>query len=150
MNSQARENFMCSSLYLSHRVSPEMIRDRVRSRCSVLRPNGSAAAEDHSSCHFVTTYSDPLLLALASLANGPKDAAAMIDDIATLCGMRLDAKTIYGAINQLQQRRWIEPRSSAKVEHRYRLTITGLHAFRASLAALRQFSQSTVQTQEAI
>jgi DNA-binding PadR family transcriptional regulator len=87
---------------------------------------------------------------LASLANGPKDAAAMIEDIATLCGMRLEAKTIYNAINQLQQRRWIEPHSSAKVEHRYRLTIAGLHAFRASLAALRQFSQSTLQTQEAI
>jgi DNA-binding PadR family transcriptional regulator len=87
---------------------------------------------------------------LASLANGPKDAAAMIEDIATLCGMRLEAKTIYNAINQLQQRRWIEPHSSAKVEHRYRLTIAGLHAFRASLAALRRCSHTTLQKLEAI
>ena len=34
-------------------------------------------------------YSDPPLLVLASLANGPKHGHAMIEDIVRLCGTRL-------------------------------------------------------------
>ena len=43
-------------------------------------------------------YSDPPLLVLASLANGPKHGHAMIEDIADMCGTRLGPGTLYGAI----------------------------------------------------
>ena len=54
-------------------------------------------------------YSDPPLLVLASLANGPKHGHAMIEDIARLCGTRLGPGTLYGAIARLEQQGWIEP-----------------------------------------
>jgi hypothetical protein len=55
-------------------------------------------------------YSDPSLLVLASLANGPKHGRAMIEDIASLCGTHLGAGTLYGAIARLEQQGWIQPR----------------------------------------
>ena len=38
-------------------------------------------------------YSDPPMLVLASLANGPKHGHAMIEDIVRLCGTRLGPGT---------------------------------------------------------
>src|SRR6267143_255999 len=49
-------------------------------------------------------YSDPPLLVLASLANGPKHGHAMIEDIERLCGTRLGPGTLYGAIARLLTR----------------------------------------------
>jgi len=48
-------------------------------------------------------YSDPPLLVLASLADGPKHGHAMIEDIARLCGTYLGPGTLYGAISRLEQ-----------------------------------------------
>ena len=54
-------------------------------------------------------YSDPPLLVLASLANGPKHGHPMIEDIESMCGTRLGPGTLYGAIARLEQQGWIEP-----------------------------------------
>jgi hypothetical protein len=43
-------------------------------------------------------YSDPPMLVLASLANGPKHGHAMIEDIVRLCGTRLGPGTLYGGL----------------------------------------------------
>jgi len=53
-------------------------------------------------------YSDPPLLVLASLANGPKHGHAMIEDIASLWGTRLGPGTLYRAIARLEQQGWID------------------------------------------
>jgi hypothetical protein len=42
-------------------------------------------------------FSDPPLLVLASLADGPKHGHAMIEDIVAMCGTRLGPGTLYGA-----------------------------------------------------
>jgi hypothetical protein len=41
-------------------------------------------------------YSDPPLLVLASLADGPKHGYAMIDEIEQMSGARLGPGTLYG------------------------------------------------------
>ena len=84
-------------------------------------------------------YSDPPLLVLASLANGPKHGHAMIEDIERLCGTRLGPGTLYGAIARLEQQGWIEPLPPEERRRPYRITAEGRRVFRARLATLHQF-----------
>jgi DNA-binding PadR family transcriptional regulator len=84
-------------------------------------------------------YSDPPLLVLASLAEGPKHGHAMIDDIALLCGTRLGPGTLYGAIVRLERQGWIEPLAPEERRRPYRITAEGLRVLRARLATLQQF-----------
>ncbi len=87
-------------------------------------------------------YSDPPLLVLASLANGPKHGHAMIEDIARLCGTRLGPGTLYGAIARLEQQGWIEPLAPDERRQPYRITAQGLRALRAKLTTMQQFAKA--------
>ena len=48
--------------------------------------------------------SDPVLLVLASLAEGDKHGYAMMEDIERFAQVRLGPGTLYGAITRLEQR----------------------------------------------
>ena len=87
-------------------------------------------------------YSDPPLLVLASLANGPKHGHAMIEDIASLSGTRLGPGTLYGAIARLEQQGWIEPLPAEERRQPYRITGEGLRVLRAKLTTLQQFTNA--------
>jgi DNA-binding PadR family transcriptional regulator len=87
-------------------------------------------------------YSDPPLLVLASLANGPKHGHAMIEDIARLCGTRLGPGTLYGAIARLEQQGWIEPLQPEERRQPYRITAEGIRVLRAKLNTLQQFAKA--------
>ena len=95
-------------------------------------------------------YSDPPLLVLASLANGPKHGHAMIEDIASLCGSRLGPGTLYGAIARLERQGWIEPLPAEERRRPYRITGEGLHVLRAKLTTLQQFSKAGLKRLEAL
>ena len=95
-------------------------------------------------------FSDPPLLVLASLANGPKHGHAMIEDIVLLCGTRLGPGTLYGAIGRLEQQAWIEPMQPEDRRQPYRITAEGLRVLRARLATLRQFTQAGLKRLEAL
>src|SRR5579863_37306 len=84
-------------------------------------------------------YSDPPLLVLASLANGPKHGHAMIEDIADMSGTRLGPGTLYGAIARLEAQGWIEALPAEDRRQPYRITAEGLHVLRAQLTTLNQF-----------
>jgi DNA-binding PadR family transcriptional regulator len=84
-------------------------------------------------------FSDPPLLVLASLADGPKHGHAMIDDIAELSGTRLGPGTLYGAIARLERDGLIEPLPPEERRYPYRITAAGLRVLRARLATLRHF-----------
>ena len=90
-------------------------------------------------------YSDPPLLVLSSLANGPKHGHAMIEDIAFLCGTRLGPGTLYGAIARLEQRGWIEPLPPEERRQPYRITADGLRVLRAKLTTLQSFSKAGLE-----
>jgi DNA-binding PadR family transcriptional regulator len=95
-------------------------------------------------------YSDPPLLVLASLANGPKHGHAMIEDIACLCGTRLGPGTLYGAIGRLEQQGWIEPLPPEERRQPYRITAEGLRVLRAKLTTLQQFTKAGLGRLEAL
>ena len=93
-------------------------------------------------------YSDPPLLVLASLANGPKHGHAMIEDIAGMCGTRLGPGTLYAAIARLEQQGWIEPLPPEERRRPYRITAEGLRVLRARLATLQQFIKAGAERLE--
>ena len=83
-------------------------------------------------------YSDPPLLILASLANGPKHGHAMIEDIASLCGTRLGPGTLYGSLDRMMRDRLVEESGISDDERRrfYRLTSQGHAVLAAELERL--------------
>jgi DNA-binding PadR family transcriptional regulator len=87
-------------------------------------------------------YSDPPILVLASLANGPKHGHAMIDDIFSISGTRLGPGTLYGAITRLEQQGWIEALPAEDRRQPYRITAEGLRVLRAKLTTLNQFTKA--------
>jgi DNA-binding PadR family transcriptional regulator len=105
-----------------------------------------ATENDHKPGHF----SDPPLLVLASLANGPKHGHAMIEDIVSICGTRLGPGTLYGAIARLEQQGWIEPLAPEERRRPYRITAEGLRVLRARLATLQQFTKAGWKRLEAL
>src|SRR5216683_2675033 len=95
-------------------------------------------------------YSDPPLLVLASLANGPKHGHAMIEDIMRLCGTRLGPGTLYGAIARLEQQGWIEPLPPEERRQPYRITAEGSRVLRAKLTTLKKFAKVGLGRLEAL
>ncbi|MGP8253569.1 MAG: PadR family transcriptional regulator [Terracidiphilus sp.] len=95
-------------------------------------------------------YSDPPLLVLASLAEGPKHGHAMIEDIEHLCGSRLGPGTLYGAIARLEEQGWIQPLPPEDRRRPYRITPTGLEVLRAKLTTLQHFARVGLKRLEAL
>lgn len=94
-------------------------------------------------------YSDPPLLVMASLADGPKHGHAMIEDIFRMCGTRLGPGTLYGAIARLEREKLIEPLPPDERRQPYRLTARGSKVLRARLSILRHFTQAGLRKLEA-
>lgn len=94
-------------------------------------------------------YSDPPLLVLASLADGPKHGYAMIDEIERMSGARLGPGTLYGAITRLEQQKLIEPLAVEERRQPYRLTAAGRRVLRGKLLAMRQVALAGLRKLEA-
>jgi DNA-binding PadR family transcriptional regulator len=94
-------------------------------------------------------YSDPPLLVMASLADGPKHGHAMLEDIARMSGTRLGPGTLYGAIARLEREKLIEPLPADERRQPYRLTPKGLRVLRAKLATLFDFARAGLRKLEA-
>ena len=82
-------------------------------------------------------FSEPALLILISLADGPKHGYAMTQDIERISGQTLGPGTLYGAITRLEERKWIEPLPADDRRRPYKLTTSGHRVLRARLEALR-------------
>ena len=94
-------------------------------------------------------YSDPPLLVLASLADGPKHGHAMLEDIARMSGTRLGPGTLYGAIARLERDKLIEPLAAQERRQPYRLTSAGRRVLRAKLSTLYGFARAGLRKLEA-
>jgi DNA-binding PadR family transcriptional regulator len=81
-------------------------------------------------------FSDPALLILSSLAGGPKHGYAMMEDIDEFSGTHLEPGTLYGAIERLEQRGWIEPLPNEERRRPYRITAAGATALQEQLATM--------------
>ena len=81
-------------------------------------------------------FTEPALLILISLADGPKHGYAIIEDIEQVAGHRPGPGTLYGAIARLESRGLIEPLASDDRRNPYRLTALGQRALATRLATL--------------
>ena len=81
-------------------------------------------------------FSEPALLILVSLAEGPRHGYAMTEDIETIAEVRLGPGTLYGALARLEGRGLIEPLKSEERRNPYRLTALGESALRARLNSM--------------
>jgi DNA-binding PadR family transcriptional regulator len=93
-------------------------------------------------------FSDPPLLVLASLADGPKHGHAMIEDIVRLCGTRLGPGTLYGAITRLEQDGLIESLPTEQRRYPYRITSKGVQLLHAKLTTLRRLAHAGLKRLE--
>jgi DNA-binding PadR family transcriptional regulator len=81
-------------------------------------------------------FSEPALLILISLADGPKHGYAMTEDIASIANIRLGPGTLYGALTRLDARGLIEAIESPDRRNPYRITALGERALRLRLTTL--------------
>lgn len=86
-------------------------------------------------------FSEPALLIMISLAEGPKHGYAMTEDIARISGQRLGPGTLYGGITRLEQRGWIEPLPSEDRRRPYKLTNAGHKVLNHRLAAMKALAK---------
>ncbi|HJQ40619.1 MAG TPA: helix-turn-helix transcriptional regulator [Thermoanaerobaculia bacterium] len=86
-------------------------------------------------------FSEPALLILISLADGPKHGYAMTEDIARIADLRLGPGTLYGAVARLEARGMIEPAGSEDRRNPYRITSLGEKALRARLASIQNVAR---------
>jgi len=82
-------------------------------------------------------FSEPALLILISLADGPKHGYAMTEDIAAFADVRFGPGTLYGAIARLESRGLIEGLESDDRRNPYRITAIGAKALRGRLASMQ-------------
>lgn len=93
-------------------------------------------AKDDAELDDFGRFSEPALLILVSLADGPRHGYAMTEDIETIAGVRLGPGTLYGALARLEARGLIEPLKSEDRRNPYRLTAVGERALRARLDSM--------------
>jgi len=82
--------------------------------------------------------SDPELLILLSLADAPKHGSAIMNDVLTVCDVRLGPGTLYTAITRLVERKLIAPETSSGRERPYRITVQGSKTLAAQLSDMRR------------
>ena len=83
-------------------------------------------------------FSEPALLVLASLAEGPKHGYAIMQDILEFHGARMEPGTLYGVLARLEARGWIFPLPIEGRRRPYRLTMAGAAVLQAHLTVMQR------------
>jgi DNA-binding PadR family transcriptional regulator len=83
-------------------------------------------------------FSDPSLLVMSSLADGPKHGYAMTKDIQQFAGVTLGPGTLYGALARLQHQGLIEALPSDDRRRPYQLSERGAAVLAAQLQGLQE------------
>ena len=87
-------------------------------------------------------FSDPALLILSSLAEGPKHGYAMLGDIEVMSGIRLGPGTLYGAIARLEKSGLIKALPAEGRRRPYQITAKGVEALQEQLALLEKLAST--------
>ena len=93
---------------------------------------------------------DPGLLILASLADGPKHGYAMVEDIERLAGIHLGPGTLHGTLARLESRGLIEPLPSDARRRPYRLTALGRGVVREQLDLMQRLAEAGLRRLAAV
>jgi DNA-binding PadR family transcriptional regulator len=86
--------------------------------------------------------SDPGLLVLTSLADGPKHGYAIIQDVERIAEVRLGPGTLYGALSRLESKGLIEALPSEDRRRPYRLTPAGSAALAEELRSVERVART--------
>lgn len=84
--------------------------------------------------------SDPEVLILSSLAEGPKHGYAIMLDVGKFSGIELGPGTLYSAITRLVENGWMEPEEARGRQRPYRLTSSGLQHLQTQLERMRHLA----------
>ena len=114
-------------------------------------PRGGSPHRGLCACYYYVVRSigerstDPGLLVLTSLADGPKHGYAITRDVEQLTGVRLGPGTLYGALSRLEGKGLIEALPAEDRRRPYRLSSAGSAALQEQLQALAQVAQSGLE-----
>jgi DNA-binding PadR family transcriptional regulator len=81
---------------------------------------------------------EPVVLVLTSLADGPKHGYALAKDIESFAGTKLGPGTLYGALSRLEDRGWIEALPAEDRRRPYQITAAGAKILAEHLQAAQQ------------
>jgi DNA-binding PadR family transcriptional regulator len=87
-------------------------------------------------------FTEPAVLVLSSLAEGPKHGYAITQDVSAMCGVELGPGTLYGVLARLERRGLIEALASEDRRRPYRLTAAGVAALEPQLKALQKVTRT--------
>ena len=104
--------------------------------------------EPLSSLRQLGRFSEPGLLVMISLADGPKHGYAMLEDIEILAGMRLGPGTLYGALARLERLGLITPLPAVERRRPYQLTQVGANVLAAELATWQKLASTGLRRLE--
>jgi len=85
-------------------------------------------------------FADIAFLVLASLATGPKHGYAMMEDILSFSGTKLEPGPLYSALTRLERRGWIAALPAEERRRPYRITAAGGMVLREQVASLERVS----------
>src|SRR5919201_4739797 len=94
-------------------------------------------------------FSEPGLLILTSLADGPKHGYAILEDIHALTSTRLGPGTLYGALARLERLGLITPLPADDRRRPYKLSEAGAAVLQHELAAWQQLASAGLKRLEA-
>jgi DNA-binding PadR family transcriptional regulator len=83
-------------------------------------------------------FSDPSVLILTSLSDGPKHGYAIMTDVAAFSGMGMEPGTLYGALSRLEKRGWIRPLDTDERRRPYQITAAGQSVLAEQLKTMQQ------------
>ncbi len=76
---------------------------------------------------------EPVVLVLTSLADGPKHGYGLAKDIESFSGAKLGPGTLYGALSRLEDRGWIEALPAQDRRRPYKITAAGAESLASHL-----------------
>ena len=93
-------------------------------------------------------FTEPAVLVLTSLADGPKHGYALAKDIESFAGIKLGPGTLYGALSRLEDRGWIEALPAEDRRRPYQITSAGAEHLSAHLQTARQVAATGLRRLE--
>jgi DNA-binding PadR family transcriptional regulator len=93
-------------------------------------------------------FTEPVVLVLTSLADGPKHGYALAKDIEDFAGVKLGPGTLYGALGRLEERGWIEALPEDSRRRPYQITPAGADELARHLAAAQRVTAAGLRRLE--